>query len=503
MDDNPWGNPSPSPQQTPPPDLPPASPSLSINTEDSAEPDWQAPQDQDGQEPTTTVTDQHLVSPPIDDHNQDEDDTGQVNEQETVKQELDEVNEQEDEAPAPTQADDKDQGLSDNDEAAPAPKSDAPSSPPKPTTLSMTLPPLDDGPPMDSFSDDEEVDQQPSTEAAAVGDSFDDDFDDFGEAGAGDGDDDFGDFGDFDAGDMGSGDDAFAGAGSFVEEEMAPPPPQPQPPVASTSRSGYPPLQLDLSNTSKAAIGEQLKGFLDGVYPGAAEAVSDEPERQVEGAAQVLVNEPLRGLLSTLSSLPPLRPLDWRRSRIRREHLIALGVPVNLDDSADSKPLASLVLPSQINTLNNSPSIRSASPSGPRSSTPPGAPYSPSSAYPPSRSGTPFADRERQRASALPPPLDRKRADTVCAIGADDLVLLSVSKLRELRDEIEALSNEASGVLTHALLMREKEVGDAETYNGMIQDLVMAAAKAKTTSGRGSATPTRSSSGRWGRNPVK
>lgn len=195
--------------------------------------------------------------------------------------------------------------------------------------------------------------------------------------------------------------------------------------------------------------------------------------------------------------------------------------------SANSKPLASLVLPSQINTLTNSPSIRSASPSGPRSATPPGAPYSPSPAFPPSRSGTPFADRERQRASALPPPLDRKRADTVCAIEADDLVLLSVTKLRELREEIEALSNEASGVLTHALLMREKEVGDAETYNGMIQvsrtcyakfrgaewhlthpgfpsqDLVMAAAKAKTTSGRGSATPTRSSSGRWGRNTVK
>lgn len=57
----------------------------------------------------------------------------------------------------------------------------------------------------------------------------------------------------------------------------------------------------------------------------------------------------------------------------------------------------------------------------------------------------------------------------MCAIGADDLVLLSVSKLKELREEIEALSNEASGVLTHALLMREKEVGDAETYNGMIQ----------------------------------
>lgn len=48
-------------------------------------------------------------------------------------------------------------------------------------------------------------------------------------------------------------------------------------------------------------------------------------------------------------------------------------------------------------------------------------------------------------------------------------MLLSMQRLTELRDEIDALSNEASGVLTHALLMREKEVSDAETYNGMIQ----------------------------------
>lgn len=36
-------------------------------------------------------------------------------------------------------------------------------------------------------------------------------------------------------------------------------------------------------------------------------------------------------------------------------------------------------------------------------------------------------------------------------------------------EEIEAISAGASELLTHALLMREKEVSDAETYNGMIQ----------------------------------
>jgi hypothetical protein len=290
MDDNPWGNPSPSPQQTP--QLPAASPPLSISTQDSTEPDWQAAPAQQKEQPPTAVTEQQLVSSPLDD---DQEEAEPVKEVEV--QEQDDKKEGTDEAPAPKQPlHDEPQGLSeDSDESAPpAAEPAAPAFPPKPAALSMTLPPLDDGPPMDDFSDDE-ADQQPSTSAAdVVGDSFDDDFDDFGEAGAGGDDDDFGDFGDFDAGDLAAGEeDAFAGAGSFVEETSAPPPPRPQPPVASTSRSGYAPLQLDLSNTSRSAMCEQLKGFLDGVYPGAAEAVSDEPERQVEGAAQVLVNEPL------------------------------------------------------------------------------------------------------------------------------------------------------------------------------------------------------------------
>lgn len=38
-----------------------------------------------------------------------------------------------------------------------------------------------------------------------------------------------------------------------------------------------------------------------------------------------------------------------------------------------------------------------------------------------------------------------------------------------MKAELEKLSIDASGVLTHALLLREKEVGDGETYHGMIQ----------------------------------
>ena len=63
----------------------------------------------------------------------------------------------------------------------------------------------------------------------------------------------------------------------------------------------------------------------------------------------------------------------------------------------------------------------------------------------------------------------------------DGLADKPVEELRALRAELETLSCDASAVLTHALLSREKELGDKETYNSMIQDLVSAAAKLKTS----------------------
>ena len=121
----------------------------------------------------------------------------------------------------------------------------------------------------------------------------DDDFDDFGEAAeAGDMGDDFGDFGEFDAGD--GQEMAETWFGSDAGFSLNAPVPQPPPPQQlGTTWTGFEPLKLDLSDTSRAVIGDQLRSFFEAVYPNAQAAVSDEPERQVEGVAQVLVTEPL------------------------------------------------------------------------------------------------------------------------------------------------------------------------------------------------------------------
>lgn len=56
-----------------------------------------------------------------------------------------------------------------------------------------------------------------------------------------------------------------------------------------------------------------------------------------------------RSMWQSLSVEPDVRPVDWMRSSTRRHHLIALGVPINLDevrvaDGAGAKTLPPLAL---------------------------------------------------------------------------------------------------------------------------------------------------------------
>lgn len=97
--------------------------------------------------------------------------------------------------------------------------------------------------------------------------------------------------------------------------------------------------------------------------------ITSEPIRQAQGLTQLLTTESRwvsrdpcvsrlradvfensRRLHADLTTPPPLlRPFDWKRSRVRREHLISLGIPVNLDEV--SAPSTSLLPPLKITTL--------------------------------------------------------------------------------------------------------------------------------------------------------
>ena len=166
---------------------------------------------------------------------------------------------------------------------------------------------IDAGQQMDDFPEDDHDDETKDG-------GGDDDFDEFGDAaGAGDqGDDDFGDFGDFGVA-APLDEAAFEAAPATTTTtplpstslaSTSPFSSHQQQPFASTSAAAtlsYPPLHFDLSgDPSRQSISSQLHDFWQGAFPAAANAVSDEPERQVEGVAQVLVSESSSVFLSTL-----------------------------------------------------------------------------------------------------------------------------------------------------------------------------------------------------------
>lgn len=70
-----------------------------------------------------------------------------------------------------------------------------------------------------------------------------------------------------------------------------------------------------------------------------------------------------RSLLANLSKLPQLQPLDWRRSKIRREHLISMGIPVNLDDVRSSRSSFVLLARTDLLSPSRSPPNRNTPPS--------------------------------------------------------------------------------------------------------------------------------------------
>ncbi|KAI3480133.1 hypothetical protein L1887_57733 [Cichorium endivia] len=173
------------------------------------------------------------------------------------------------------------------------------------------------------------------------GDEDDDGFDDFGEpagsGGAAAEHDDFGDFDDFETGDApgddGFGDDDFENQ-DFVEAADTSAP--------SVSTSAPLPLQaaaptrtwtpLDVTPTSNRLDLAPAVSALLPLSSAAEKELTNTALRQVEGAAQVLVSGGSREMWTELSSVPSVKPIDWVRSKTRRDYLISMGVPVNLDE---------------------------------------------------------------------------------------------------------------------------------------------------------------------------
>ncbi|KAJ7498712.1 hypothetical protein FB451DRAFT_1384504 [Mycena latifolia] len=224
----------------------------------------------------------------------------------------------------------------------------------------------------------------------------------------------------------------------------------------SSFPTSWEPLRLD-PLPDKGDLREQVDIILAPIWGDVdiSSVTTNEGIREVEGITQILVNPESRELYTMLfQSPPPTKPPNWTRSRIRRQHLISLGIPVNLDE----------VLPPQAN----------------------------GKSMPPLQVTTRPIPGGRAEQFGPKPEIDDAKIAQLLALDSETLTIQPLSTLEGYLAALRSQTASTSALLSHLLQTRESLQQDSETYNGLIAELVGEAQKIKTAKGR---TPNRRGSG--------
>ncbi|KAI9633219.1 uncharacterized protein MKK02DRAFT_39199 [Dioszegia hungarica] len=315
-------------------------------------------------------------------------------------------------------------------------------------------------------------------------DNFGDDFDDFdaapvagpssgGAAGAnGDGEDAFGDFGDFEEGDFD------AGEAETNQQEV------PVPSVAPIPEERLPALSLHPFPSAPSLIA-QFTSLLSPLLDPTSPLFTDEPPRLASSSRQILPTETARDAYIQLASPPQLKPLDWTRSRVRREHLIHMSIPVNLDevDSHLLTRLPALTISTNFADLRaprkrHSEEVQGVGVDGGKGK----ARETESMPV----SAAPKDGAEGKYGLGVRPELDMQKAEELCGIEEDQISILSPAALAKIQADLVQSSAQASALLAHLLQLKDAQSHDAATYNGMISNLITNAANARSAQQAGS-----------------
>ncbi|KAK8138690.1 hypothetical protein PG984_002070 [Apiospora sp. TS-2023a] len=285
-------------------------------------------------------------------------------------------------------------------------------------------------------------------------DDFGDDFDDFEE---GDEDADFGDF-----------DDGFQQA----EEDAPAPPPVGVPP--SVSVPSFPILDLDgLDSEDVLAATEP---YLNALYPPDLDELPELPGPPKDNP--IFFNPRSASLWSQLAAPPPLQPPDWIRSRIRRLFLVSLGVPVDLDEILPASKQKKLVLPS-LHRVTSNGSLRTSSESRSisriRKNEGNGSPVSVDS----QGKEKPGSEPTRRKGPLPAPELDLVSARQMCATTEEALNGMTDSELKEHVTKLQEMEGLAKELLEYWKKRTDEKVGDRETFEGVIENLVKHARKTR------------------------
>ncbi|KAF3164599.1 hypothetical protein TWF106_002804 [Orbilia oligospora] len=261
--------------------------------------------------------------------------------------------------------------------------------------------------------------------------TFDDDFDDFGETVEdGDG---FDDFGDFDNATM------VAEVESDSVESIQDPP--------SSSL-------LDFTKMTSDEMRVRIDDIVSSIYLQENNNAGGVPA-PLPTTNSAFLTERSQSLWTQLCTPPPLQPPNWKLSRIRRLFLVSLGVPVDLDEilPADTKQ-KKLVLPSSSHTRKSSDTNRGDGDRSNRSSS-----------------------RRRKEKEAQSKLVDMPSARILCSTSDVRLRAFTVSELEEHVKKLEEVTREASETLTYWLGKRETALGDKEAFERVIENLVEFAKK--------------------------
>ncbi|KAH9977842.1 hypothetical protein BGW80DRAFT_1284455 [Lactifluus volemus] len=235
----------------------------------------------------------------------------------------------------------------------------------------------------------------------------------------------------------------------------------------------------DFADSSHLSVG-QIEEILGALWDGddLSEALTDEDVREVGGLAQILVTPDSRALYESLfqKTPPSAHPPNWTRSRIRRQHLITLGIPVNLDEvlpHAGGKALPTLHISTRPVSAPPVPRNGAQATSGRASLL----------------SVTPAPETSRKGAVSQlglgpKPQLDEQRIAELLALTPDQLSLLPLTSLETCLSDLRTQTHNTSALLTYLLQTRDALQQDSETYNSLIAELVGEAQKMKTIVGR-------------------
>ncbi|RKF54126.1 hypothetical protein GcC1_214047 [Golovinomyces cichoracearum] len=194
----------------------------------------------------------------------------------------------------------------------------------------------------------------------------------------------------------------------------------------------------------------------------------------VPGESSSFLTSRSASLWSQLVASPSLQPPNWIQSRIRRLFLVSLGVPVDLDEILPASKQKKLVLPS-VNLTSNSPRNSSDSPFASRLKKENASSASLDSQGKPSRSD--FSRIARPKPSA--PVFDLISARQLCATTNEALNGLTNEEISAHVNKLKRMQARAKEVLEYWTERTDEKLGDQETFEGVIENLVKHARKTR------------------------